>query len=45
MDEEEGYENMKFDVISLRRKLKFHPLIYIIDNSFYFLNLTQTVNI
>ena len=31
MGEEEGCGNMKSDVASLERKLKFHLLVYIID--------------
>ena len=31
MGEEEWCENRKSDVTSLRRKLKFHHLVYIID--------------
>jgi hypothetical protein len=31
MGEEEGCENRKSDVTSLRRKLNLHPLVYIID--------------
>jgi hypothetical protein len=31
MGEEEGCGNRKFDVASLRKKLKLHQLVYIID--------------